>query len=308
MMSYHTPVLLPESVAGLAIRPDGVYVDVTFGSGQSSRAILSQLGEEGRLYAFDQDEDAQANSIADARFTFIHANFRHIRNFLQFYGIAQVDGILADLGVSSHQFDVPERGFSTRYDGPLDMRMDRRKSLTAADVLANYGEEELAQLFCRYGEVFNAGKLAARIVRYREKQALTQTSQLKELLVGFVPKPKENRYFAQVYQALRMEVNAEKDVLEALLTQSVALLKPGGRLVVISYHSIEDRLVKQFLRSGNLEGKEEKDFYGNSLSPFRVITRKAIVPGEAELQSNNRSRSARLRIGEKKQHCHGQSI
>ncbi|MBO4282466.1 MAG: 16S rRNA (cytosine(1402)-N(4))-methyltransferase RsmH [Bacteroidales bacterium] len=308
MMPYHTPVLLAESVAGLAIRPDGVYVDVTFGSGQSSRAILSQLGPEGRLYAFDQDEDAQANRIEDGRFTLISANFSHIRNFLQFYGVEQVNGILADLGVSSHQFDVPERGFSTRFDGPLDMRMDRRKSLTAADVLATYGEEELARLFSRYGEVFNAKRLAAQVVKARAQRPLTQTSQLKELLSGFVPKSKENRYFAQVYQALRMEVNAEWEALEALLTQSVDLLLPGGRLVVISYHSIEDRLVKQFLRSGNVEGKEEKDFYGNPLSPFRVITRKAIVPPAAELQVNNRSRSARLRIGEKKQQDYGQSV
>ena len=299
MSLYHRPVLLTESVEGLVLRPEGTYVDVTFGSGQSSRSILGKLSPGGRLFSFDQDRDAQANAIDDARWTFIAANFRHIRNFLQFHKVEKVDGILADLGVSSHQFDVPERGFSTRFDGPLDMRMDRQKSLTAAQVLATYGEAELADVFYRYGEVFNAKKLAQAIVKERENTPFTHTAQLRELVAAFTPRQKENRYLAQVYQALRIEVNAEMEALQALLQQSVELLNPGGRLVVISYHSLEDRMVKQFMRSGNLEGKEEKDFYGNPLSPFRLITRKAIVPDDNELEENNRSRSARLRICEK---------
>lgn len=299
MSLYHRPVLLTESIEGLVHRPDGIYVDVTFGSGQSSRSILEKLSDEGRLFSFDQDKDAQANAIDDARWTFIAANFRYIRNFLQFHKVEKVDGILADLGVSSHQFDVAERGFSTRFDGPLDMRMDQQKSLTAAQVLSTYSESELADIFFRYGEVFNAKKLAQAIVKARETQPFTHTAQLRETIASFTPKQKENRYLAQVYQALRIEVNAEMEALQALLKQSVDLLKPQGRLVVISYHSLEDRMVKQFMRSGNLEGKEEKDFYGNPLSPFRLITRKAIVPTESELEENNRSRSARLRICEK---------
>lgn len=299
MSLYHRPVLLTESIEGLVHRPDGIYADVTFGSGQSSRSILERLSPEGRLFSFDQDKDAQANAIDDARWTFIAANFRYIKNFLQFHKVEKVDGILADLGVSSHQFDVPERGFSTRFDGPLDMRMDQQKSLTAAQVLATYSEAELADVFFRYGEVFNAKKLAQVIVKERENCTFTHTAQLRELVAAFTPKQKENRYLAQVYQALRIEVNAEMEALQALLQQSVELLNPGGRLVVISYHSLEDRMVKQFMRSGNLEGKEEKDFYGNPLSPFRLITRKAIVPDDNELEENNRSRSARLRICEK---------
>lgn len=299
MSLYHRPVLLTESIEGLVQRPSGIYVDVTFGSGQSSRSILEKLSAEGRLFSFDQDKDAQANAIDDARWTFVSANFRYIKNFLQFHKVEGVDGILADLGVSSHQFDVAERGFSTRFDGPLDMRMDQQKSLTAAQVLSTYSEAELSDVFFRYGEVFNARKLAQVIVKERENQAFTHTAQLRDAIASFTPKQKENRYLAQVYQALRIEVNAEMEALQALLRQSVELLNPGGRLVVISYHSLEDRMVKQFMRSGNLEGKEEKDFFGNSLSPFRLITRKAIVPTDTELEENNRSRSARLRICEK---------
>ena len=299
MMQYHRPVLLAESVEGLAVKPDGTYVDVTFGSGQSSRAILERLGPSGQLFSFDQDKDAEANRIDDPRCTFVAANFRHIRNYLQFYGVRQVDGILADLGVSSHQFDVAERGFSTRFDGPLDMRMDRSKGLTAADVLATYSEGELADLFYRYGEVHNSRRLARLVVQCREQQPFTRTEQLRELAATCSDVANRNRFLAQVFQALRMEVNGEMEALSALLTQSVGLLKPGGRLVVIAYHSLEDRMVKRFLRSGNLEGKEEKDFYGNRLSPFRLVTRKAVVPSETELAENSRSRSARLRIGEK---------
>lgn len=299
MSLYHQPVLLSESMEGLAVKPDGVYVDVTFGSGQSSRAILERLGPDGRLYSFDQDSDAQSNCFEDSRFTFIAANFRHIRNFLSFHNVEQVDGILADLGVSSHQFDVAERGFSTRLDGPLDMRMDRQKGRTAADILATYGEEELASLFYRYGELPNARRLARMIVQARAAEPFVRTSQLRETAAACSPKPKENRYLAQVFQALRMEVNGELDALAALLTQSASLLRPGGRIAIISYHSLEDRLVKRFLRSGNLEGEEEKDFYGRSLSPFRLVTRRAVVASETEQAENSRSRSARLRVGEK---------
>lgn len=299
MSLYHQPVLLRESMEGLAVKPDGVYVDVTFGSGQSSRAILERLGPDGRLYSFDQDADAQSNCFEDGRFTFIAANFRHIRNFLRFHNVEQVDGILADLGVSSHQFDVAERGFSTRLDGPLDMRMDRQKGRTAADILSTYGEEELASLFYRYGELPNARRLARLIVQARATEPFVRTSQLRETAAACSPKPKENRYLAQVFQALRMEVNGELDALAALLTQSAALLRPGGRIAIISYHSLEDRMVKRFLRSGNLEGEEEKDFYGRSLSPFRLVTRRAVVASEEEQAENSRSRSARLRVGEK---------
>ncbi len=299
MTAYHNPVLLRQSVEGLNVRPDGIYVDLTFGSGQSSQAILQLLNPFGLLLAFDQDADAQANAPQDSRFTFISANFRHLKNYLQYHGVSRVDGILGDLGVSSHQFDVAERGFSTRFDGPLDMRMDRRKSLTAAHVLASYSIDELAGLFYRYGEVFNARRLAQMIVQAREHHPVATTSDLRELVMQCAPKNRENRYLAQVFQALRIEVNQEMEVLEEMLQQTIALLNPGGRLVIISYHSLEDRLVKQFMRSGNLQGTVEKDFYGNSQSPFRLVTRKAIVPDEAEMELNSRSRSAKLRICEK---------
>ena len=300
MTAYHNPVLLPQSIDGLRIKPDGVYVDVTFGSGQSSSAILQQLGVEGRLFAFDQDRDAQANIIPDERFTFIPANFRYIKNYLLYHGVKQIDGILGDLGVSSHQFDVAERGFSTRFNGPLDMRMDQNKSQKASDIIANYSEAELANLFFRYGEIANARRLAALLVQAREVRPICNTEDLREVTLQCSPRNRENRYMAQVYQALRIEVNHDMEALENLLLQSVDLLKPEGRLVIISYHSLEDRMVKQFMRSGNLEGKEEKDFYGNSCSPFRMITRKAIVPDAEEIERNNRSRSAKLRICEKK--------
>ncbi len=303
MTAYHDPVLLQQSVEGLNIREDGVYVDVTFGSGQSSRCILQHLSAEGRLFSFDQDKDAQANRIEDSRWTFVPANFRYIRNFLKYHDVEKVDGILADLGVSSHQFDEAERGFSTRFDGPLDMRMDQQKTLTAAEVLSSYSEEALADLFYRYGEVFNARRLAALIVKARKEEPFIRTGQLKSVVSQCVSKQKENRYLAQVYQALRIEVNREMEALEALLQQSVELLNPKGRLVVISYHSLEDRMVKQFMRSGNTEGKVNKDFYGNELVPFRLITRKAVVPDEAEIERNSRSRSAKLRICEKIEPC-----
>ena len=284
---------------GLRIRPDGIYVDLTYGSGQSSANILRQLTQAGHLYAFDQDADACANAMQDERFTFIPANFRYLKKYLQYHGVSQVDGILADLGVSSHQFDVAERGFSTRFDGPLDMRMDQRKSRTAAMVLATYSEEELADLFYRYGEIFNARKLAAVIVQARSAAPIVQTADLRRVTAPCAPKNRENRYLAQLFQALRIEVNQEMEVLEEMLRQSVELLRPGGRLVIISYHSLEDRMVKQFMRSGNVGGKIEKDMFGNAHLPFRLITRKAIVPDAEEIASNNRSRSAKLRICEK---------
>lgn len=300
---YHKPALLLQSIDGLNIKPEGIYVDATFGSGQSSLAILEKLGENGRLYSFDQDKDAQVNIFEDKRFTFIAVNFKYLGNFLKFHGVFHIDGLLADLGVSFHQFDVAERGFSTRYDGPLDMRMDQQKPFTAADIIASYSESDLSNLFYRYGEINNARKLANLIVKSRQHNKILTTSQLKSIILPCIPKQRENKYLAQVYQALRMEVNKEVEVLEALLTQSVDLLNPGGRLCIISYHSIEDRIVKQFMRSGNLEGRIEKDFFGNNLSPFILISHKAIVPDEEEQAANTRSRSAKLRICEKSMTC-----
>ena len=299
MNGYHCPVMLNESMEALVVNPGGTYVDVTFGSGQSSKAILDRLGESGRLFAFDQDPDARQNIPDDSRFTFIASNFKYIRNYLQYHGVECVDGILADLGVSSHQFDVAGRGFSTRLDGPLDMRMDPGKGITAADLLASCTEAGLADIFRRYGELPNARRLANMIVSRRRERPILRTGELVELAEACSPQPKRNRYLAQLFQALRMEVNGEMEALSALLVQSVGLLRTGGRLVVISYHSLEDRMVKQFMRSGNLEGKEEKDFYGRSLSPMRPVIRKAVTPSETELAENSRSRSARLRVGEK---------
>ncbi|MBP5395454.1 MAG: 16S rRNA (cytosine(1402)-N(4))-methyltransferase RsmH [Bacteroidales bacterium] len=299
MNGYHCPVMLNESMEALSVNPGGTYVDVTFGSGQSSKAILDRLGESGRLFAFDQDPDARQNIPDDPRFTFIASNFKYIRNYLQYHGVECVDGILADLGVSSHQFDVAGRGFSTRLDGPLDMRMDPGKGITAADLLASCTEAGLADIFRRYGELPNARRLANMIVSRRRERPILRTAELVELAEACSPQPQRNRYLAQLFQALRMEVNGEMEALSALLVQSVGLLRTGGRLVVISYHSLEDRMVKQFMRSGNLEGKEEKDFYGRSLSPMRPVIRKAVTPSETELAENSRSRSARLRVGEK---------
>ncbi len=300
MNIYHNPVLLNESIKGLNINSNGVYVDVTFGNGGHSQAILQQLTENGCLYAFDQDEDAIANKIKDKRLTLIHANFKYLKKFLKLHKIIEVDGILADLGVSSHQFDSEERGFSTRWDCPLDMRMDKRGETTAEMIINNYGQEELRYIFRYYGEVDNANKLANFIVKNR-KDKITHSKQFIEIISPCIPKHKENKYLAQVYQALRIEVNKELEALEALLLQSKDILKEKGRLVIISYHSLEDRMVKQFMRSGNLENKIEKDFYGNPLTPFKLISKKAIVPTEEEIKVNSRSRSAKLRIAEKKQ-------
>lgn len=306
---YHIPVMLNEALDGLALRPDGTYVDVTFGGGGHSRAILERLGEGGRLYAFDQDGDAairvesgEWSVESDAQFTFINENFRYLKNFLRLHGVRKVDGILADLGVSSHQFDEGERGFSTRFDGPLDLRMDRRGDVTAADLVNSLDEEGLARLLKLYGELPNARQMARAIVRCRQDASgpIETTGQLKEAVRHHLPRGMENKYLAMLFQALRIEVNGELGALKEMLLQASEVLNEGGRLVVISYHSLEDRLVKNFMKSGNFEGDLEKDFYGNVLSPMKMISRGAIQASESELASNNRARSARLRVGERK--------
>ncbi|MBP6977591.1 MAG: 16S rRNA (cytosine(1402)-N(4))-methyltransferase RsmH [Bacteroidales bacterium] len=296
-MVYHEPVLLKESIEGLAIQPDAVYVDATYGGGGHARKILEKL-RNGRLIAFDQDADAMNNRIDDPRLLLLNHNFRYMKRFLRYYHVLPVEGILADLGVSSHQLDRPERGFSTRFGSTLDLRMDRKKSLTALRILNEYPEERLRLIFKDYGEVPNASRLTGLIVRNRRMNAITDGNHLQQIIAGCLPKGGENRYLAQVYQALRIEVNQELEALRELLQQSVSVLKPGGRLVIITYHSLEDRIVKNFMRSGNLEGKADKDFFGRTKTPFRLITRKPIVPGEEELSRNPRSRSAKLRIAE----------
>lgn len=298
-MEYHNPVLLKECIEGLNINPEGIYVDVTFGGGGHSREILKHL-TTGKLYAFDQDEDAVKNKIDDPRFVLIKQNFRYLKNFLKLYNALPIDGLLADLGVSSHQFDEAERGFSIRFDAKLDMRMDQNGKVTASDVLNTYSEEELKRIFKLYGEVDNAGYLASIIFHSRKEKKIETVNDLKVMITKCVKRGKENQYYAQVFQALRIEVNKELEVLEELLMQSLDVLKPEGRLVVISYHSLEDRLVKNFMRSGKFEGEVEKDFFGNQLTPFKQITRKPIVPTDQELELNTRSRSAKLRVAEKK--------
>jgi 16S rRNA (cytosine1402-N4)-methyltransferase len=295
---YHTPVLLNESIEGLNLKENGIYVDATFGGGGHSKKILEHL-KDGRLLGFDQDEDAQKNVLNDPRFFLIPQNFKYAKNFLQLYHALPIDGLLADLGVSSHQFDVAERGFSFRFDAPLDLRMDVKNSLTAAEILEKYDENQLADLFYNYGELKNSRKIANVIVRARAEKPIQTTGDLKNLLTPFFPKNQENKFLSMVFQALRIEVNQELEALKILLQQSVDMLKPGGRLVVISYHSLEDRLVKNFMKTGNLNGEIVKDFYGNNQTPFRLITRKAIVPSDAEISENNRARSAKLRIAEK---------
>jgi 16S rRNA (cytosine1402-N4)-methyltransferase len=296
--AYHIPVLAAESIEGLNINPDQDIIDATFGGGGHSRLILDQL-EGGRLFAFDQDEDAARNTIEDDRLFFIRHNFRYAKNFLKYYDVEQVDAVFADLGVSSHDFDVPERGFSFRFDGKLDMRMNQDSLVDAAQVVNEYSEERLKTIFKMYGEIKNAGRLVAEILKYRNNQRIRTTTQLKEIASTCSPKAIENKYLAQVFQALRIEVNEEMDALREFLDASMDLLKPGGRLVIITYHSLEDRLCKNFMRSGNFEGKIDKDFYGNITSPFKLINRKVIVPGPEELKANTRSRSAKLRIAEK---------
>ena len=298
-MEYHNPVLLKESVDGLDIKPDGIYVDVTFGGGGHSREILSRLGPNGRLYAFDQDEDALANSIDDERFVLINENFRFIKRFLRFHNVKSVDGILGDLGVSSHQFDVAERGFSTRFEGELDMRMSQKQDLNAYKVVNEYDEENLRRVFLDYGELKNAPVIARVIIEAREFEPIKNTEQLKVVLGRFLQAHKSHKILAQMYQAIRIEVNQEMEVLKEFLEQSLELLKPGGRLSVISYHSLEDRLVKRIMKNGMFEGEPERDFFGNFSVPFKTIG-KLIVPDFQEIKSNNRARSAKLRIAEKK--------
>lgn len=298
--TYHIPVLLQQSVDGLAIRPNGTYVDVTFGGGGHSREILSQLGEGGRLLGFDQDEDAERNIVSNPHFTFVRSNFRYLHNFLRYYGISQVDGILADLGVSSHHFDDSERGFSFRFDGALDMRMNKRAGITAADVVNTYAEERLANIFYLYGELKNSRKLAAVLVKARTSQPIATIGEFLETIKPLFGKEREKKELAKVFQALRIEVNQEMEALKEMLAATTHVLRPGGRLVVITYHSLEDRIVKNVMKTGNAEGKTEKDFYGNVQTPFRLVNNKVIVPDTEEVERNPRSRSAKLRIAEKR--------
>lgn len=297
-MEYHNPVLLHETVDGLNIKPDGIYVDVTFGGGGHSKEILRRLGPNGKLFGFDQDEDAWHNALPDERFTLVQENFRYIKRFLRFHGVKSVDGILADLGVSSHQFDVPERGFSTRFDADLDMRMSKRNELDAYKVINEYDESNLKRVFLDYGELKVAPALARTIVEAREKTAIKTTDELKTVLAKYLPEKVKNKVLAQIYQAIRIEVNQEMEVLKEFLEQSLEILNPGGRLSVISYHSLEDRLVKRFMKNGLFEGEPERDFFGNFSVPFKLVG-KLIVPTEAEIKINNRARSAKLRIAEK---------
>ena len=297
-MNYHNPVLLKETVDGLNIRPEGVYVDVTFGGGGHSREILNRLGPKGKLYAFDQDKDALENKIEDERFTLINENFRFIKRFLRFYGVRKVDGILGDFGVSSHQFDVAERGFSTRFESKLDMRMNQQSSLSAFDVVNNYEEKQLRDVLFQYGELRNSPKIARTIVSERKEGEIATSERLKEVLQPFLPMGKEHKILAQVYQAIRIEVNQEIEALKEFLLQTENLLNPGGRLSLISYHSLEDRLVKRYIRSGMFEGEPEKDFYGNISVPFRKVG-KMITPSSEEIRKNNRARSAKLRVAER---------
>nr|WP_245892235.1 16S rRNA (cytosine(1402)-N(4))-methyltransferase RsmH [Flavobacterium pallidum] len=297
-MDYHNPVLLKETVDGLNINPDGVYVDVTFGGGGHSAEILRRLGPNGKLFAFDQDEDALANALADDRFTLINENFKFLKRYLRFYNVTKVDGILADLGVSSHQFDVAERGFSTRFDAGLDMRMSQKNDLNAYRVVNEYDEANLRRVFLDYGELKNAPAIARVILEAREKEPIKNTEQLKLVLSRFLPQHKSHKILAQMYQAIRIEVNREMEVLKEFLEQSLEILKPQCRLSVISYHSLEDRLVKRFMKNGMFEGEPERDMFGNFSVPFKLIG-KLIVPTDAEIKINNRARSAKLRIAEK---------
>jgi 16S rRNA (cytosine1402-N4)-methyltransferase len=292
---YHKPVLLKESVDGLNVKPDGVYVDVTFGGGGHSKEILSRLGKDGKLFAFDQDDDALKNTIDDSRFILINENFRHIKSFLRLYGIKKVDGVLADLGVSSHQFNEAERGFSTRFDAKLDMRMNQNDKTSAYDVINYYDEKKLANILFQYGELRNSRAIAKQIVEAREDKKIETSFELKEILKPFLPKAKEHKILAQIFQAIRIEVNEEMDALKEFLIQTVDLLDKGGKLSVISYHSLEDRLVKRLIQKGKFEGEPEKDFYGNISVPFKKDG-KFIVPSNQEIKENNRARSAKLRV------------
>jgi len=294
------PVLFDECIEGLAIKENGIYVDVTFGGGGHSRGIISNLGEKGKLFAFDQDNDALNNAIDDSRFELINVNFKHLKNYLRLHGVKKVDGILADLGVSSHQFDVAERGFSTRFDGKLDMRMNQKSPLSAYEVVNEYELEDLTRVLRDFGELKNAWKVANKIVDSRAEKPIETNEELKELTINLAPRNRENRFFAQLFQAIRIEVNNEMDVLKSFLESAKEVLNPDGRLVVISYHSLEDRLVKRYMKTGLFHGEPEKDFYGNIDVPFKLITRKVIVPNKEEIERNSRARSAKLRIAAKK--------
>ena len=296
---YHIPALLEESINGLNINPDGVYVDVTFGGGGHSRAIMERLGSKGRLLSFDQDLDAYANSLNDSRFTFVHSNFAFLKNFVRYYGYTQVDGILADLGVSFHHFDSEERGFSFRHDSRLDMRMNMSSGIDAMTVINQYSQEQLSDVLYLYGELKQSRRMASAIVKARSNAEISTTGELVEIISPFIRRSQEKKELAQVFQALRIEVNHEIDALKRLLEQSAQVLKPGGRLAVITYHSLEDRLVKNFMRSGNVEGKIEKDFYGRVNTPWKLINNKVITASEQEVEANPRSRSAKLRVAEK---------
>ena len=299
MSSYHTPVLLEQAVESLNINPDGTYVDLTFGGGGHSRRILESLSDRGRLYSFDQDSDTKANAPDDSRFNYVESNFRFLRSALRLRGVTEVDGILADLGVSSHHFDALPRGFSFRGEAPLDMRMNQRGGETAADVVNNRTEEQLATILSQYGELDTTWKIAACIARARAIKPITTTAELVAAVAPCTPKRDESKVLTKLFQAHRIEVNGEMEALKMALEQSLKVLKPGGRLVVISYHSLEDRIVKNFIRSGNTDGKIEKDFFGRSTTPLEVVTRKAIVPSAEEVESNPRSRSAKMRVAEK---------
>ena len=297
--TYHVSVLLKESVDGLDIQPGGVYVDVTFGGGGHSREILRRLGPEGRLFGFDQDADAERNIVSDGRFTFVRSNFRYLKQWMRYYGVDQIDGLLADLGVSSHHFDDATRGFSFRFDSPLDMRMNKRAQLTAADVVNNYSEEQLADLLYLYGELKQSRRIAATLVKAREQQPLLTTGQLLQATEHLFMREREKKEVTKLFQALRIEVNREMEAWRDMLTGACQLLRPGGRLSVITYHSLEDRIVKNMMRAGNVDGHVEQDFYGRVQSPLRLLSNKVITPGAAEVEANPRSRSAKLRIAEK---------
>ena len=296
---YHIPALLDACMAGLAVQPDGTYVDVTFGGGGHSRAILERLGDKGRLYAFDQDEDACVNRIEDNRFTFVRSNFRFLKNFMRYYDVDSIDGLLADLGVSFHHFDASERGFSFRFDGALDMRMNRRARTTAVDIIESYTQEQLSDIFYLYGELRSARKIAGAVVSARRVQKIDTTTRLVEVVSPYIDKRQEKKELAQLFQALRIEVNQEMEALRRMLLSACELVRPGGRIAILTYHSLEDRLVKNFFKTGNFEGRVEKDFFGRIESPLRPVNNKVIVPDDDEVIRNPRARSAKLRIAEK---------
>ena len=295
---YHTPALLNETIEGLNLKTDGIYVDVTFGGGGHSKEILNRIGAKGKLFGFDQDLDAIKNIVDDKRFTFVRSNFKYMKNFLRFHDVEKVDGILADLGVSSHHFDEAERGFSFRFDGALDMRMNTESKITAASILNTYSEEDLANVFYLYGELHNSRKIARTVVQARAQAPIERIFQFIEILKPYFGREKEKKDMARVFQALRIEANQEMEVLRELLQQSLEMLNPGGRIVVLTYHSLEDRLVKNYFRSGNFEGKLEKDFYGNIIAPLKAINNKVIIASDEEVERNPRARSAKLRIAE----------